>query len=297
MQHEIKKDAGGAAARAAIRVCDACGYDLRGVQHTQCPECGAAISERSGELLLVTAEPAMLRRMRVGAILFVLTPWADGLAGEIVAGHEMLESVVPTAVFFGGLVVGVWLLTPSMSASPLGRSLRRPRLMFRVSVAFAWLLNVISAFVYSDSSSVRLDPTMRLVSAAVFMLPYVLMSVAFLYYARCLARRSQQPGFARAYSTALVIAAAAWCVSVVYYALLVGMLLGSEWSRAMWERLSQPVERVLSGAGWAIPSIVFWIMSIVLWVGLTRVIRRADALCRVSGSAVRADSTSVSNAT
>jgi hypothetical protein len=260
------------------RCCDACGYDLGGVKSQQCPECGAAINERSGERLFLTAPPAVLRRMRLGAIFLVLTPWVDLVVSEVLPSHEVLGTVISSVVFLGGFTFGVWLLTPSMREGALGGLMRGPRLAFRAACLIAWLSSVLSAYFKPELSTTPLGVTKYMLGAVVPWLPFLLFSCAFLLYARFLARRSLQTRFARAFLIALVVVAAAWVVSVMYFTLSMASVLGHRWSDATYQQLSEPQHRVLSGAGAAVGSIVWWIMSIVLWRSLTLVIRRAEAL-------------------
>ncbi len=267
------------------RCCDACGYDLRGVKSQQCPECGAGISERSGERLLVTAPPAALRRMRLGAIFLVLTPWVDLVVLEVVPDHEVLKTVISSVVFLGGFTFGVWLLAPSMRETALGGSMRGPRLAFLSACLIACLLSVLPAHFNPELSTTPLGVTKYMLSAVVPWLPYLLFSCAFLLYARFLARRSLQTRFARAFSIALVVVALAWVVSAMYFTFTIASVLGHRWSGATLQQLSEPQHRVLSGAGAALGSIVWWIMSVVLCRSLTLVIRRAEALRQPSTTA------------
>jgi hypothetical protein len=75
--------------------CSKCGYDLRGLPHHRCPECGCPIETKSPPVLGVTVAAIMAGLM--GAILQAMAIW------YVVAGAGHGGSLWPAILFFGPL--------------------------------------------------------------------------------------------------------------------------------------------------------------------------------------------------
>jgi hypothetical protein len=200
--------------------CRSCGYVLRGVAvEDACPECGAPASSSLRDDLLVFAPARVRRRLRAGASILLVTLGA-GAAVQLTGGAALLlESYgVATglmrtlydalAVIIGiipvGAAAGVWVATPrEHAAAARGRA----RVVARwASVAAALVaLPILPLPVIPWTIGGAIDRILR-----------GLATVAFLVYARGIARRLPDERLGRRCRDLLILFAISWSANLAW---------------------------------------------------------------------------------